>query len=64
MVEKIVLDIAEWLLRKITSFAYQEVSRAYSVYEDLPGIKDTITIVRCLLLDGEKKDREPTAHVA
>ncbi|GAU30085.1 hypothetical protein TSUD_332540 [Trifolium subterraneum] len=55
MAEKFVFDIAESLLKKLTSYAYQEVSRAYGVYEDLRQFKDTLTIVRCLLLDAEEK---------
>nr|XP_027188218.1 putative disease resistance protein RGA1 [Cicer arietinum] len=61
MAEKFVFDIAESLLKKLTSYAYQEVSRAYGVYEDLQRIKDTLTIVKCLLLDAEEKKNQQYA---
>ncbi|XP_012569277.1 putative disease resistance protein RGA4 [Cicer arietinum] len=61
MAEAIAFDAAELLLRKLTSYAYQEVSRAYGVYKDLRVIKDTLTIVRCLLLDAEEKKNQQHA---
>jgi hypothetical protein len=59
MAESFVFDIADSLLGKLASYAYDEVSRAYGVYEDLQEIKDTLAIVRGLLLDAEhKKDQK------
>jgi len=55
MAESFVFDIADSLLGKLASYAFEEVSRAYGVYEDLQGIKDTLSIVRGLLLDAEEK---------
>ena len=55
MVESFVFDVANSLLGKLASYAYEEASRAYGVYEDLQRIKDTLSIVRGLLLDAEEK---------
>ncbi|MCI26728.1 disease resistance protein, partial [Trifolium medium] len=48
-------DIADSLLKKLASYAYEEASRAYGVYKDLQRIKDTLSIVKGLLLDAEEK---------
>jgi len=53
MAESFVFDIADSLLGRIASCAFEEASRACGVYEDLQGIKDTLSIVRGLLLDAE-----------
>jgi hypothetical protein len=55
MAESFVFDIADSLLGKLASYAYEEASKAYGVYEDLQEIKDTLSIVRGLLLDAEEK---------
>ncbi|XP_029126783.1 disease resistance protein RGA2 [Cajanus cajan] len=55
MAEYFVFDIAESLLRKLASSVYEEASRAYHVYEDVQGIKDTLSIVKGVLLDAEEK---------
>ncbi|MCI27935.1 disease resistance protein, partial [Trifolium medium] len=53
MAESSVFDNADSLLGKLAS--YEEVSRAYGVYEDLKWFKDTLSFVRGLLLDAERK---------
>ncbi|CAJ1912000.1 unnamed protein product [Sphenostylis stenocarpa] len=58
MAECFVFDIAESLLRKLASYVYEEASRAYGVYEDLRGIKDTLLIVKGVLLDAEEKKEQ------
>ncbi|XP_029127057.1 putative disease resistance protein RGA4 [Cajanus cajan] len=55
MAEYFVLDIAESLLGKLASSVYGQASRAYDVYEDVQGIKDTLSIVKGVLLDAEEK---------
>ncbi|MCI04567.1 disease resistance protein, partial [Trifolium medium] len=55
MAESFVFDVADSLLGKLASFAYEEASRAYGAYEDLQGIKNTLSIVRGVLLDAEEK---------
>ncbi|XP_027352920.1 putative disease resistance protein RGA1 [Abrus precatorius] len=58
MAEFFVFDIAESLLCKLASHAYEEASRAYHVYEDFQGIKDTLSIVKGVLLDAEEKKEQ------
>ncbi|CAJ2671511.1 unnamed protein product [Trifolium pratense] len=48
-------SIVNSLLGKLASYAYQEASRAYGVYEDLKEFKDTLSIVSGVLLDAEEK---------
>ncbi|CAJ1911928.1 unnamed protein product [Sphenostylis stenocarpa] len=55
MAEYFVFDIAESLIKKLASYVYEEASRAYGVYEELRGIKDTLSIVKGVLLDAEEK---------
>ena len=51
------------LLEKLASYAHEEASKACGVYEDLQGIKDTLSIVKCVLIDAEdKKDRNHGLH--
>ncbi|KAJ1429929.1 Virus X resistance protein-like, coiled-coil domain [Sesbania bispinosa] len=58
MAQSFVFDVAHSLLGKLSSYAYEEASRAYGVYDDLQGIKDTLSIVKGVLLDAElKKDQ-------
>jgi len=58
MAECFVFDITESLLNKLASYVYEEASRAYGVYEDLRGIKDTLSIVKGVLLDAEEKKEQ------
>ncbi|KAI5427131.1 hypothetical protein KIW84_032522 [Lathyrus oleraceus] len=55
MAESFVFNIADSLLGKLASYAYQEVSRAYGVYDDLQQFKETLSIVTGVLLDAEYK---------
>jgi hypothetical protein len=55
----VLLDVADSLLGKLASYMYEEASRAYGVYEDLQGFKDTLLIVSGVLLDADhKKDQK------
>ncbi|KAJ1404192.1 Virus X resistance protein-like, coiled-coil domain [Sesbania bispinosa] len=59
MAESFVSDVAHSLLGKLASYAYEEASRAYGVYDDLQRFKDTLSIVKGVLLDAEeKKDKK------
>ncbi|KAJ1430007.1 Winged helix-like DNA-binding domain superfamily [Sesbania bispinosa] len=59
MAESFAFDVAHSLLGKLTSYAYEEASRAYGVYDDLQRFKNTLSIVKGVLLDaGEKKDQK------
>ncbi|XP_057417764.1 putative disease resistance protein RGA1 [Lotus japonicus] len=55
MAESFLLEVAGSLLRKLGSYAYEEASRAYGVYDNLQGIKSTLSIVKGVLLDAEQK---------
>lgn len=55
MAESYVFDIADSLLENFASYAYKEASRACGVYEDLQRMKETLSIVKCFLLDAENK---------
>ncbi|XP_057440586.1 putative disease resistance protein At1g50180 [Lotus japonicus] len=55
MAEAFLFDVADSLLGKLASYAYEEASRAYGVYDDLQGFKDTLSIVKGVLLDAEQK---------
>ncbi|KAL5059307.1 hypothetical protein RYX36_030911 [Vicia faba] len=61
MAETFLFDVANSLLGKLTSFALEEVARACYVYDDLQGIKDTLSIIRSLLLDAEEKKNQRPA---
>ncbi|MCI08789.1 disease resistance protein, partial [Trifolium medium] len=61
MAESFVFGVADSLLGKLASYAYEEASRAYGVYEDLQRIKDTLSIVKGLLLDAEEKKNKQHA---
>ncbi|KAK8473432.1 hypothetical protein PHAVU_001G132301 [Phaseolus vulgaris] len=55
MAEYFVFEIAESLLGKLASNLYEEVSRAFDLYEDVQGLRDTLLIVKGVLLDAEEK---------
>ncbi|XP_045793320.1 disease resistance protein RGA2-like isoform X2 [Trifolium pratense] len=61
MAESFVFDITDSLLGKLASYVYEEASRAYGVSKDLQRIKDTLSIVRGLLLDAEHKKNQQHA---
>jgi len=55
MADYFVFDIVNSVLGKLASYAYEEASLAYGLYEDVQGIKDTLSIVKGVLLDAEEK---------
>ncbi|KAK2416876.1 putative disease resistance protein RGA3 [Trifolium repens] len=56
-------DITASLIGKLASFAYEEASKANGVYEDLLGLKDTLSIVSAVLFDAEvKKNQQHALH--
>lgn len=57
MVESFVFDIADSMLGKLTSYAYEEASQTYGLYKDLQGFKDTLSIVSGVLLDAEGQEK-------
>ncbi|KEH41282.1 putative disease resistance protein RGA3 [Medicago truncatula] len=54
MIESFIFDIVDSLLGKLASYAYEQASPVYSLYEDLRSIKDTLSIVKGMLLDAEE----------
>ncbi|KAL5075010.1 hypothetical protein RYX36_013994 [Vicia faba] len=58
MADSFLFDVADSLLGKLASYAHEEASKAWGVFGDLQGIKDTLAIVKYILLDAEdKKDQ-------
>ncbi|CAK8543202.1 unnamed protein product [Lathyrus sativus] len=55
MAETFLFDMANSLLGKVASYACQEASLAYGVYDDLQRFRDSLTIVSGYLLDAESK---------
>ncbi|KAK8473441.1 hypothetical protein PHAVU_001G133101 [Phaseolus vulgaris] len=55
MADYFAFDIVNSLLGKLASYAYEEASQAYGLYEDVQEIKDTLSIVKGVLLDAEEK---------
>ncbi|XP_058740375.1 disease resistance protein RGA2-like [Vicia villosa] len=58
MAETFLFDVAGSLLGQLASFAFEEFARACYVYDDLQEIKDTLSIIRGLLLDAEEKKNQ------
>ncbi|KAJ1430008.1 Virus X resistance protein-like, coiled-coil domain [Sesbania bispinosa] len=51
-------DVVNSLVGRLYSYAYEEAFRAYGLNDELQGIKDTLSIVKGVLLDAEmKKDQ-------
>ncbi|WVZ05211.1 hypothetical protein V8G54_018557 [Vigna mungo] len=55
MAEYFVFEIAESMLGKLASNLYEQVSRAFDLYEDVQSFRDTLSIVKGVLLDAEEK---------
>ncbi|KAK2416879.1 putative disease resistance protein RGA3 [Trifolium repens] len=63
MADFFVSDIAATLTGKLASHAYEEASKANGVYEELQGLKDTLSIVSAVLFDAEvKKNQQHALH--
>ncbi|MED6123669.1 hypothetical protein PIB30_051368 [Stylosanthes scabra] len=55
MAESFIFSIAESLIGKLVSQALERASRVVGVYKDLLGLKDTLLIVKAVLVDAEQK---------
>ncbi|XLT61530.1 hypothetical protein HN873_018054 [Arachis hypogaea] len=55
MAESFIFSIAESLITKLASRAYQEASRVVGVYDDLQDLKSSLSYVKAVLLDAEQK---------
>ncbi|KAJ9158776.1 hypothetical protein P3X46_024327 [Hevea brasiliensis] len=61
MNEQIPFTIAENLLSKLTSFAYEEIGLVSSYKNDLRRLQTTLSIIKVVLLDTEEKQEESHA---
>ncbi|KAK7392867.1 hypothetical protein VNO78_21317 [Psophocarpus tetragonolobus] len=55
MAESILFAVAESLIGKLTSEVVQETSLALGVYHDLQEMKETMTLIKAVMLDAEQK---------
>ncbi|KAL4304859.1 hypothetical protein AHAS_Ahas16G0020400 [Arachis hypogaea] len=58
MAESFIFSIAESLITKLASLAYQEASRVVGVYDDLQELKSSLSYVKAVLLDAEQKQEQ------
>jgi hypothetical protein len=58
MAEPFVFGAVNSLLVKLSSYAYKEASQAFGAYVNLPQFKDTLLIVRGVLLDAEEEEKD------
>ncbi|CAJ2673181.1 unnamed protein product [Trifolium pratense] len=58
MAESLLFGLAESFIAKIASRAVQEASLALGVYDDLRDIKNTVSLIKAVLLDAEQKQRQ------
>ncbi|KAL5067999.1 hypothetical protein RYX36_018886 [Vicia faba] len=57
MAESLVFSLAESFISKLASRAVEETSLALGVYNHLREIKDTVSLIKAVLLDAEQKQR-------
>ena len=55
MAESFIFSIAESLITKLASHAFQEASRVVGLYDHLRDLKKTLSLVKAVLLDAEQK---------
>jgi hypothetical protein len=58
MAESLLFSLAESFIGKIASRAVQEASLALGVYNDLQDIKNTVSLIKAVLLDAEQKQQQ------
>ncbi|KAL5134847.1 putative disease resistance protein RGA1 [Glycine soja] len=58
MAESFLFSIAESLLSKLASQAYEEASRVLGLYDHLKNLKDTLSLVQAVLLDADQKQEK------
>ncbi|KAJ9158777.1 hypothetical protein P3X46_024328 [Hevea brasiliensis] len=61
MAEQIPFGIAQNLLTKLASSAFQEIGLIYGVKNDLCGLENTFSTIKAVLLDAEKKQAKSHA---
>ncbi|KAG4915883.1 hypothetical protein JHK87_053440 [Glycine soja] len=55
MAESFIFSIAESLITKLASHAFQEASRVVGLYDHLRDLEKTLSLVKAVLLDAEQK---------
>ncbi|GAU33413.1 hypothetical protein TSUD_21060 [Trifolium subterraneum] len=58
MAESLLFGLAESFIGKITSRAVEQASLALGVYDELQDIKNTVSLIKAVLLDAEQKQRQ------
>ncbi|GAU33414.1 hypothetical protein TSUD_21070 [Trifolium subterraneum] len=58
MAESLLFGLAESFISKITSRAVEQASLALGVYNELQDIKNTVSLIKAVLLDAEQKQRQ------
>ena len=58
MAELFLFSLAESFITKVASRAVEEASLALGVYDDLREIKNTVSLIKAVLLDAELKQRQ------
>ncbi|GAU50923.1 hypothetical protein TSUD_411200 [Trifolium subterraneum] len=58
MAESLLFGLAESFIGKIASRAVEEASLALGVYDELQDIKNTVSLIKAVLLDAEQKQRQ------
>ncbi|KAK7378161.1 hypothetical protein VNO80_03598 [Phaseolus coccineus] len=55
MAESFLFSIAESLIAKLASHAFQEASRLVGLYDNLRDLTKTLSLVKAVLLDAQQK---------
>ncbi|AES80263.1 NBS-LRR type disease resistance protein [Medicago truncatula] len=58
MAESFLFSLAESFITKVASRAVEEASLALGVYDDLREIKNTVSLIKAVLLDAELKQKQ------
>ncbi|KAL2320776.1 hypothetical protein Fmac_029745 [Flemingia macrophylla] len=58
MAESFLFSIAESLVAKLASRAFEEASQVLGVYDHLKEFKETLSLVKAVLLDAEQKQEQ------
>ncbi|CAJ2673852.1 unnamed protein product [Trifolium pratense] len=58
MAESLMFSLAESFIGKVASRAVEEASLALGVYDHLRDIKNTVSLIKAVLLDAEPKQRQ------
>ncbi|XP_061360639.1 putative disease resistance protein RGA1 [Gastrolobium bilobum] len=58
MAESLLFSVAESLVGKLASTAVQKASEVLCVYDDVQGLKETVSFIKAVLLDAEQKPQK------